>query len=153
MKFEGAKKITSTLKRLGDSRLVKKAVEDGLRKTGNLYRREARKVARSKIKKKYTGNLVKRIRVSKVKSYHGAARIVVSAAAPHAHLIEFGTSPRVLKKPRWFNLNGKWVRLTHTGQMPPKPFMRTAFERITAQDAIDVTKDGVMRAVERVGRR
>ena len=47
----------------------------------------------------------------------------------YGHLVEYGTAPRKYKKPQYRNINGKWVRVRHTGSAPAQPFMRPAFEK------------------------
>jgi HK97 gp10 family phage protein len=52
----------------------------------------------------------------------GHVETFVGATAPHAHLVEFGTGPR------WQETTGRF-----TGQMPPRPFMRTAWDQHRGQ--------------------
>jgi HK97 gp10 family phage protein len=46
----------------------------------------------------------------------------------YGHLVEFGTAPRKYKKTQYRKIGGQWRRVSHTGSMPAKPFMRPAFE-------------------------
>lgn len=46
--------------------------------------------------------------------------------APHAHLPEFGTAPRKLKKPHVIKLGDRFVTVSYTGSVPATPFMRPA---------------------------
>ncbi len=52
-----------------------------------------------------------------------------AAALPHAHLVEFGTGPRYTKDGRY------------TGQMPPQPFMRPAWDANKGRILDDIAKD------------
>jgi HK97 gp10 family phage protein len=52
-----------------------------------------------------------------------------TSAGYHAHLVEFGTGPRQLSKPRPVQIDGKWVTITHTGSMPARPFLRPAYRQ------------------------
>lgn len=59
-----------------------------------------------------------------------AVTVYVGSSAPHAHLVEFGTIERVLKKPRVVNLKGKMVTIKSTGRVKPNPFMRDAWDQM-----------------------
>ena len=50
----------------------------------------------------------------------------------HAHLVEYGTPPRLIPLgKRWkTTLGGRAVYITNTGAMPAQPFMRPAFEQM-----------------------
>ena len=54
--------------------------------------------------------------------------VYVGSSSPLAHLIEFGTTKRVLKEPRIVTIGGKTVQITHTGQLSPRPFLRQAWD-------------------------
>jgi len=54
--------------------------------------------------------------------------VYVGSSSPLAHLIEFGTTQRVLKEPRIVTIGGRTVRITHTGQVSPRPFLRQAWD-------------------------
>lgn len=62
--------------------------------------------------------------------------VYVGSSSPLAHLIEFGTTKRVLKEPRIVTIGGKTVQITHTGQLSPRPFLRQAW---------DARKDAVLK--------
>ena len=52
----------------------------------------------------------------------------VGSSSPLAHLIEFGTTQRILKEPRIVTIGGRTVQITHTGQVSPRPFLRQAWD-------------------------
>jgi len=54
--------------------------------------------------------------------------VYVGSSSPLAHLIEFGTTQRVLREPRIVTIGGRTVRITHTGQLSPRPFLRQAWD-------------------------
>ena len=62
--------------------------------------------------------------------------VYVGSSSPLAHLIEFGTTKRVLKEPRIVTIGGRTVQITHTGQLSPRPFLRQAW---------DARKDAVLK--------
>ena len=74
-----------------------------------------------------TGNLRKGIRAKKSKYEDGGW--IVQSTAPHAHLVEFGTGPRVLEEPRKVSIGGRVAVITHTGTMPPKAYLRPALDK------------------------
>lgn len=75
-----------------------------------------------------TGNLLNSVRSRKKKRTHGIYEVFTDKSAPHAHLVEFGTGPRVLDKPLEVKIGNNWVTITHTGSMPAKPFFRPALD-------------------------
>ena len=76
-----------------------------------------------------TGDLYRAIRSRKVKRVHGVYTIYTDSSAFHAHLVEYGTGPRKLKKPTPFEIApGEWITLENTGSMPAKPFFRPALD-------------------------
>ena len=92
-----------------------------------------------------SGNLYRSLKTQKVKKVHGIYRIFTQGRrapknqrGPHAHLVEFGTAPRRLKKPHYAKIGNTWVWVTHTGSMPAKPFFRPA---------LDENKPEVLRAM------
>ena len=90
-----------------------------------------KKEARKNIKQNHsikTGKLYDSLKTQKVKGRHGVYRIFTDRKAPHAHLVEFGTGPRTLKKPHYAQIKGNWVMVEHTGSMPAKPFFRPAVD-------------------------
>jgi HK97 gp10 family phage protein len=72
--------------------------------------------------------------------------------ARHAHLVEFGTGPRSLKKPRTVLLGGRMVTITHTGQMPARPFLRPAFDA-AKREALDIFATEVWKELVKVSGR
>jgi len=90
-----------------------------------------KKAARKNIKQNRSiksGNLYNSLKTQKVKGRHGVYRIFTDGKAPHAHLVEFGTGPRKLKKPHYAKLGGNWVWVESTGSAPAKPFFRPAVD-------------------------
>jgi len=75
-----------------------------------------------------TGTLLNSIRTKKAKRQIGIYKIFSDEAAPHAHLVEFGTGPRKLKEPKEVKIGDHWVTITHTGTMPAKSFLRPAMD-------------------------
>lgn len=61
----------------------------------------------------------------------GDVTVFVGAGAPHSHLVEFGTSPRINK--------GKFAGSEHPGSAP-KPFMRPAWEATKGQVLEEIKK-------------
>jgi HK97 gp10 family phage protein len=66
--------------------------------------------------------------------------VYVGASAPHAHLVEFGTGPRTQK-------NGRF-----TGQMPPNPFMRTAWDTLK-MSSLKIFSDQMREEIYKAARR
>ena len=54
--------------------------------------------------------------------------VYVGSSSPLAHLIEFGTTQRVLKELRVVTIGGRTVQITHTGRVSPRPFLRQAWD-------------------------
>ena len=109
--------------------VIKKAAQKNLKQNGSVK----------------TGNLLRSLKTQKVKKAHGIYRIFTQGPrapknqrGPHAHLVEFGTGPRRLKKPHYAKIGDNWVWLEHTGSMPAKPFFRPA---------LDENKPEVLRAM------
>lgn len=83
-----------------------------------------------------TGNLRRSIHVSRKlnpsqrKGWRdrSVVTVYVGSNAPHAHLVEFGTVERTLKKPRNILFNGRWVTIRSTGFVSPNPFLRNAWD-------------------------
>lgn len=88
-----------------------------------------------------TGNLRESIHVSRSlkpsqrKGWRdrSVVTVYVGSNAPHAHLVEFGTVDRSLKKPRNVLFNGRWVTITHTGFVSPNPFLRNAWDAMKGE--------------------
>lgn len=82
--------------------------------------------------------------------------VFVGSTAPHAHLVEFGTGPRKLKVPRKVQLGNNFVLITHTGQMPARPYLRQAWDAKKGE-AMNILKkelwNQLMKAVQRLRKR
>lgn len=75
-----------------------------------------------------TGTLLNSIRTKKAKGQVGIYKVFTDETAPHSHLVEWGSGPRSLDKPRAVKIGDKWVTITQTGSMPAKPFLRPAMD-------------------------
>ena len=56
----------------------------------------------------------------------------VKSTAPHSHIVEFGTGPRITapRRKKALLINGNFVRGDiYNGKMPEAPFMRPAIEQ------------------------
>lgn len=94
-----------------------------------------------------SGTLYNSVTKSKVKKVHGVYRIYTTKAAPHAHLVEFGTGPRKLKEPTPFEIApGQWITLKHTGSAPAKPFLRPALD----ENQVEILREMKIRAAKRL---
>jgi HK97 gp10 family phage protein len=141
---EGLKELEQMLDKLSKS-MAKTVLRNALKKAGQPIADAAKSMAPVGP----TGNLRESITVStKLKKsqrpggYRDRTAVNVYVGndytkGPHAHLVEFGTGPRVLDKPRAATIGGNVVMITHTGQMPAKPFMRPAFEA-AKKKALDI---------------
>jgi len=114
--------------------VIKKAAQKNLRQNGSYV----------------TGNLYNSMKTAKVKGCHGAYRIYPSwPKGAHAHLVEFGTGPRIATSKARKTLPGEmWTfyskklggfhRVKILAPMPAKPFFRPA---------LDENKPEVLRAM------
>ena len=109
-----------------------------------------------------TGNLRDSIHVSRqlkpsqrTSGYYDRSTVTVyvGSDAPHAHLVEFGTVERVLDKPRVVTLpNGSTVKITTTGQMSPRPFLRQAWDSMKRK-ALEMFADQMREQIYKSARR
>lgn len=81
-----------------------------------------------------------------------AVTVYVGSSSPLAHLIEFGTTERILKKPRTVNLGGDMVQITNTGHTPANPFMRQAWDS-TKDQALKIFGDEIWTELVKTARR
>ena len=96
-----------------------------------------------------TGQLLRSLKRKKKKGVHGEQWIFTDDTAWYAHLVEFGTVPRKLKKPIPFEIQpGQWITLSYTGQAPAKPFMRPAIE----ENKTEILKEMGKRAAKRMAK-
>lgn len=83
--------------------------------------------------------------------------VYVGSTAPHAHLVEFGTSSRDLQQPRLVPFpDGTFKWVTNTGIMPPHPFMRPAWDAFKMQALQIFAKEmevELMKAAKRLAQR
>jgi HK97 gp10 family phage protein len=92
---------------------------------------EVKKAAKQNIKANgsfKTGRLYESIRSKKKRGVHGVYQVFSDKTAGYSHLVEFGTGPRKLDKPKDVKIGKNWVTITHTGTMPAKPFFRPALD-------------------------
>lgn len=75
-----------------------------------------------------TGRLYKSIRTKKKRGVHGVYQVFSDKTAGYSHLVEFGTGPRKLTKPKQVKIGSNWVWVEQTGSMPAKPFFRPALD-------------------------
>lgn len=94
-------------------------------------------------------SLIKKVRINKRRQY--ALVGAEYSIAPHAHLVEFGTVARFRKQAGgWFDEERGMGRFTNasTGTMPPRPFMRRAFEA-TKRIVQNTIEKGLLRALQK----
>jgi HK97 gp10 family phage protein len=132
---QNIKGLSRTLQQLGDLRtLPRKETNSALRKVAAPIVRNARKNLKANGNVK-TGRLYKSIKkLVASRRYPGLMvgptyRGKSDASAPHAHLLEFGTKQRKLKRPLLLNFNGTWALVTQTGKMKAQPYMEPAVEQ------------------------
>lgn len=84
-----------------------------------------------------SGNLKRAIKTKKLQRWGKGPAPSIAAVdrkiAPHVHLVEHGTSGvRPVDPPRIVMIDGKPVKVTNTGRMPPNPFFRRTVESMTS---------------------
>lgn len=137
MQFDGGMRLSRTLQKLhARGAFRKKELTKVLRPSAKVYQQKARALVPVD-----TGALRRSIKITTLR---GPTPVLVVApqyetrlgkdgtiksSGLHAHLVEFGTAPRKLKKPRAVPLfgGGGFVTITHTGSMPAQPFLRPAW--------------------------
>jgi HK97 gp10 family phage protein len=118
-----------------------------LRKAGTKIKRSVKQEAPER-----TGLLKKSIKVFADRSISskGGALIRVGAdasIAPHAHLVEFGTEERYLKKPTIISLlNGSYFYTEKTGAMPANNFFERGYES-SKDEAIRVFQEEIKKEI------
>ncbi len=124
--INGWKEISKLLDNFPD-RIQRDVVNSVAAAGANVVKKEAKKniKANGSIE---TGRLYNSIRTKKKKGLHGVYQIYSDRTAGHSHLVEFGTGPRKLSKPKKVKIGNNWVEITHTGTMPAKPFFRPALD-------------------------
>ncbi len=153
---EGLDDVNALLKKLPEN-LGRKAANTAVRAASSTIRKAIRDRIRDN-----TGNLRRSIKVRKEKDQVGSTRFTVLSTAPHAHLVEYGTSPHLIKAGE--KKSGKSVSQTgkktlsdgsrifgRTVQHPgaqAKPFFRPAIDE-SAERAIDTMREVMARAIVR----
>jgi hypothetical protein len=107
-------------KTIGD---IEKASGDKIMEAARYVRKKI--VEREKLLfKKRTGDLIKGTVAERMVGANGVYAIVgMAAPAHHAHLLEFGTVPRIVK-----NYRGKKGVIKAVGQVKPTPFVLPTFD-------------------------
>lgn len=121
---EALEQVLKQLPREVKKQVIKSAVGSG----AQLLKREARKnvLANGSYE---TGLLYRSIVARKKKGTNDWYQVGVLETAPHARLVEYGTSPRKLRQPTKMEIApGQWVTITKTGAMPAKPFLTPAVD-------------------------
>ncbi len=106
----------------------KKVIAAAVRSGAAIIRKEAKRLAPYDENRKRGEHLRDHIVVRKKRRTNDIYQVGPDRAVPHAHLVEFGTGPRVFKEPHRVKLGGKWVEVTQAGVMPAKPFLRPAVD-------------------------
>jgi len=129
-KFEltGMKELMNALEQLPTVAMQKGAIRNALKDAGQPVADDA--------KANFPGHLRDSIKVStSLKKSQRPRRqdrtrvtAYVGSSSPLAHLIEFGTTQRILEEPRIVTIGGRTVQITHTGQVSPRPFLRQAWD-------------------------
>jgi HK97 gp10 family phage protein len=132
-KFEltGMKELMSALEQLPTVAMQKGAIRNALKDAGQPVVSDAKTNVPVD-----SGHLRDSIKVSqslkktqrKGRYDRSSVTVYVGSSSPLAHLIEFGTTQRVLKEPRIVTIGGRTVQITHTGQISPRPFLRQAWD-------------------------
>lgn len=94
--------------------------------------------------------------------YKVGASYTFPKAAPHAHLVEYGTKKRYfgftkrvgkgitvkVKRGHRVKLGSKWVWVKHSGKMTPHPFIKPAY-RAKKNEAMKKMQDNLSAGIER----
>lgn len=152
-KFEltGMKELLELLDQLPTVAMQKGVIRNALKKAGQPIAERARELAPYHEKpKQYAKSKHLRDSITVSTSLKASQRsgrrdssvvtVYVGATVPHAHLIEFGTGPRQWK-------NGK-----ATGQVPPHPFLRIAWDTLK-MNALKIFTDEMREQIYKAARR
>lgn len=121
-----AERLTKLLKDFPD-RIQRDVINAAASAGATVVKNEAKRNIRAN-GSEVTGRLYKSIRTKKKRGTHGVYQVFSDKTAGYSHLVEFGTGPRKLPKPRTVKIGGNWAEITHTGTMPAKPFLRPALD-------------------------
>lgn len=139
--IEGAIYIERALRELGQSKAVERVLSSAVRAGASKINKEAKKYLKSKIKKPGTGNLMRGFKVTKARQrVYGLINWRAENVAPHAHLFEYGTKPRMTKKG------------AKRGQMPAQSFMRRSYE-VNRREIGNAIKTKAWQAISREWRK
>jgi HK97 gp10 family phage protein len=150
--ISGLKEFDAVLRELPEQ-VKKRVMSTAVRSGGTVIKNEMKRRAPYNARRRKGHHLREAIMVRKHPGTRdiyrvGANYTMRGPSAPHAHLVELGTKPRKLKKPRRIYLGGKWRLVTHTGRMPASHFMRKSVEA-SAQQAGRKMAEILSRGIER----
>lgn len=154
-KLEGAKEFDAMLKQL-PGRVAGRVAANALRAGARIIRDE------TKIQVPVlTGELQRSIKVITGRAERRDARIVhvgvFGKESGLAHIIEFGTGPRIAKDPDGFMtfvVNGQFVRKRAVAALPARPFLRPAADSKVGEALNrigDVLGDGIEKEALKLG--
>ncbi len=134
IKFEltGVAQLVNALEKLPTVSMQRSALRGSLKKA-----LKPTQVAAQASAPRVMGNLADSIRITsalkkwqkkKVRRDKTKVEMFVGSSAPHAYLVEFGTSARSRKKSNIAAVDGEVFRVQDTGTMPPNPFLRKAWD-------------------------
>ena len=98
-----------------------------------------------------TGNLKRSIVAKKLEPKQFTATVITAIdrkIAPHAHLVEFGTSARFVKKKSVMVSKGGDFFGTEVAPMPARPFFRPGWDAVKGK-VEDMIKHGIKEIVEK----
>ena len=131
--LRGLEQLLKNMEELPTVAMKKTVVRNALKKAlGPVLVAAKQSVPRGK-----TGNLARGMKIStrlKPSQRRGRPRdrttvtAYVGSTMPHAHLIEFGTKERTLKRSSVAPIGGGLLTVHRTGRMPANPFLRTAWD-------------------------
>jgi len=134
--IDGAAELDKVLQAL-PPKLRKKVLGPATRSGALIIRKEAESLAPYDEGRESGAHLKDEIIARKKRRTNDIYQVGPSSRVPHAHLVEYGTGPRVFKNPHWVLLGGyNWVYVTHAGTMTPQPFLRPAVDN-KGREAVD----------------
>lgn len=156
-KFEltGMKELMDALEQLPTVAMQKGAIRNALKEAGKPIAEAAKENVPVR-----TGKLRDSIKVStslkatqrKGRFDRSSVTVYVGSSSPLAHLIEFGTTKRELEDPRIVTIGGRTVKITNTGQVSPRPFLRQAWDA-NKEKVIKIFGDAMWVQIQKAARR
>ena len=139
LQIDGGEQLAKMLKAFPD-RIHRDIINSGAAQGATVVKKHARNNLKANDSVEY-GRILKSIKSRKKRGVHGQQEVFTDKTAPHAHLVEFGTGPRKLKKPISVELMpGQWRVITQTGSAPAKPFFRPALDENKEEVMAEMTK-------------